>query len=95
MSDLVEQAVTFYEENPNPIEFTRPDVTTGGEDLETISDDSEIHEGYTLESVQEDFRQVGEKIASLLKEGQEIPDEIYVQLYVTKLRLTYPHKSKR
>ena len=94
MSDLVIEAVTFYQQNPNPIEFTRQEIATG-EDLETISDDSEIHEGYTIESVKEDFRQVGEKIADLLKEGQEIPDEVYVQLYVTKLRLTYPHKSKR
>jgi hypothetical protein len=59
-----------------------------------LSEDSEINEGYTIESVQEDFRQVGEKITDLLKEGQEIPDEVYVKLYVTKLRLTYPHKSK-
>jgi hypothetical protein len=94
LSDLVNEAVTFYEQNPNPIEFTRQEIATG-EDLEAISDDSEIQEGYTIESVKEDFRQVGEKIADLLKEGQEIPDEIYVQLYVTKLRLTYPHKSKR
>jgi len=31
----------------------------------------------------------------LLKEGTEIPDEVYVQLFVAKLRMTYPHKSKR
>lgn len=43
----------------------------------------------------EDFRLCGLKINELLKEGQEISDEVYVELYVAKLRLTYPHKTKR
>jgi hypothetical protein len=30
-----------------------------------------------------------------LKEGIEISDEIYVKLFVAKLRLTYPYKSKK
>jgi hypothetical protein len=30
-----------------------------------------------------------------LKDGLEITDEVYVQLYCAKLRLTYPHKSKK
>jgi hypothetical protein len=34
-------------------------------------------------------------IAELLQDGLEISDEVYVQLYCAKLRLTYPHKSKR
>lgn len=93
MSDLVSEAVNFFESNPNPIEFTKKEVPAE-EQIESLSEDSEIDEGYTNESVQEDLRQVGEKIANLLKEGQEIPDEVYVQLYITKLRLTYPHKSK-
>jgi hypothetical protein len=92
MSDLVSEAVNFYESNPNPIDFTKKEPVE--EAIENLSEDSEIDEGYTPESVQEDLRQVGEKIANLLKEGQEIPDEVYVQLYITKLRLTYPHKSK-
>jgi septal ring factor EnvC (AmiA/AmiB activator) len=31
----------------------------------------------------------------LLKEGIEITDDIYVRLFIAKLRLTYPHKSKK
>jgi hypothetical protein len=66
------------------------------EDDPTMSDDSEDKESkYTDLSAKEDFRLCGLKIADLLKEGQEITDEIYVQLYVSKLRLTYPHKSKK
>jgi len=34
-------------------------------------------------------------IAEMLKDGQEISDEVYVQLYVAKLRITYPYKSKK
>lgn len=61
-----------------------------------MSDDSEDKDSkYTDLSAKEDFRLCGQKIADLLKEGQEITDEIYVQLYVSKLRLTYPHKSKK
>jgi hypothetical protein len=46
-------------------------------------------------TVKEDFRKCGEKISNLLKEGLEIPDEVYVELYVAKLRITYPYKSKK
>lgn len=60
-----------------------------------MSQDSEAEDSYNEISVKEDFRLCGEKIANLLKEGQEIPDEIYVELYVAKLRITYPYKSKR
>ena len=31
----------------------------------------------------------------MLREGEEITDDIYVKLYVAKLRITYPHKSKK
>ena len=31
----------------------------------------------------------------MLKDGVEITDDVYVQLYIAKLRLTYPHKSKK
>jgi len=56
-----------------------------------VSADSELNENYNAE---EDFRACGEKIAELLKEGLEISDEIYVELFIAKLRLAYPYKSK-
>ena len=61
------EAVNFYESNSNPIDFTKKEPVE--ENIENLSEDSEIDEGYTPESVQEDLRQVGEKIANLLKEG--------------------------
>lgn len=41
----------------------------------------------------DEFRQLGIQINDLLYTGQEISDEIYVHLFVTKLRLTYEYKS--
>lgn len=61
-----------------------------------MSEDSEDPESiYSKDGAREEFRLCGQKIADLLKEGQEITDEVYVQLYVSKLRITYPYKSKR
>lgn len=60
-------------------------------DDDTLSVDSELHQELNVE---EDFRACGMLIADLLGNGQEITDEVYVQLYVAKLRLTYPHKTK-
>ena len=92
LSDLVDEVLAFYEKNPEPI--AQPDSENVEEHIEddpTMSDDSEeVGNSYSLESAREDFRLCGLKISELLKEGQEISDEIYVQLYVSKLRLTYP-----
>ena len=55
------------------------------------SEASEIEEVLNPE---EDFRSCGEQIQQCLFEGQEIPDQLYVALYVAKLRMTYEYKSK-
>ncbi len=60
-----------------------------------MSQESEAEDAYNEMTVKEDFRKCGEKISNLLKEGLEIPDEVYVELYVAKLRITYPYKSKK
>lgn len=52
---------------------------------------SEDEEGFINSS--EDFRQCGLQIEELLLSGQEISDPLYVQLFVTKLRLTYEYKD--
>ena len=41
----------------------------------------------------EDFRQLGKEIEELLLSGQEIRDDLYVNLFVTKLRLQYEYKD--
>jgi hypothetical protein len=40
-----------------------------------------------------DFRNIGLEIEELLYSGEEVTDEIYVRLFVSKLRLTYEYKS--
>jgi hypothetical protein len=55
------------------------------------SEDSEREEQFNAE---EDFRMCGQKIAELLKSGEEITDEVYVELFVAKLRNTYPIYEK-
>jgi hypothetical protein len=52
---------------------------------------SEDEEGFI--NSQEDFRQCGLEIEELLLSGTEISDQLYVKLFVTKLRLTYEYKD--
>lgn len=54
---------------------------------------SEDEEG--LINSQEDFRQCGLEIQELLLSGAEISDQLYVKLFVTKLRLTYEYKDPK
>jgi hypothetical protein len=42
-----------------------------------------------------DFCAIGREIEDLLFSGEEISDEIYVRLFVAKLRITYEYKSPR
>ena len=53
--------------------------------------DSELEEDLQEE---EDFRLAGLELKQLLVEGEEISDELYVKLFLAKLRMTYPHKTK-
>jgi len=88
LHELVSEAVAFYESHPDSFD-------EGAEQQEEedpdASEDSFEDQSYNAE---EDFRKCGEKITTLIKEGQEIPDEVYVELFVAKLRMTYPHQSK-
>jgi len=55
------------------------------------SEASEIEEELNPE---EDFRRCGEEIQQCLYAGSEIPDQLYVALYVAKLRMTYEYKPR-
>jgi hypothetical protein len=57
---------------------------------ESISEDEEEKSEATA-----DFRAIGREIEDLLFSGEEISDEIYVRLFVAKLRITYEYKSPR
>ena len=147
LSDLVEEALKFYQENPDPIvnvpaveeqpiresliEESKDEIEEQNQDQppeemdqksveqppaqeekkpglsqnplfikeEVVEDDnadvkseeSEIKEELNPE---EDMRQCGMKIRECLFSGNEIPDQLYVDLYVAKLRITYQYKDK-
>lgn len=59
-----------------------------GSDFAGMSEDEEYHQ-----ECQGQLRALGFKIQQQLLEGQEISDEIYVDLFVNKLRRTYQYKS--
>ena len=88
---MVDEVLAFTESHTEPI--PAPEQPAADASDEAVSESSELEDQEY--NAAEDFRLCGLKIAELLKEGQEISDEVYVELYVAKLRLTYPHKTKR
>ena len=60
--------------------------------VEVLSEASEIEEEMNAEN---DFRLCGERIQQCLFEGEEISDQLYVDLYVAKLRITYEIKDHK
>ena len=46
-------------------------------------------------NLQEDFRQCGLQMQELLLDGEEINDDLYVKVFVTKLRMQYPYKDPK
>ena len=63
---------------------------------ETVEDDSEVSEDEEGEfNAEEDFRQVGLKVKEALLDGQEISDDLYVALFVAKLRMSYAYQDPK
>jgi hypothetical protein len=56
-----------------------------------MSDDSE---DTILENNQYKFKDCGRRINDCLMDGAEIPDELYIDLILAKLRMTFDHKTK-
>jgi hypothetical protein len=55
---------------------------------------SEDSEDTTLENNQSIFKDCGRRINDCLLDGAEIPDELYIDLILAKLRMTFEHKTK-
>ena len=83
------QKSTVLRDNPM---FRRSGPIAAENEDDVISEASEIEEELTQE---EDFRQCGEKIQNCLFDGAEIPDQLYVDLYIAKLRMNYEYKDKK
>lgn len=97
MDELINEAIEFARAHPDPIESHPVPIKNASEnELSTFLVDfddpiSEDEEGFI--NSQEDFRQCGLEIEELLLSGTEISDQLYVKLFVTKLRLTYEYKD--
>jgi len=83
-----EEGASALRDNPM---FRRSGPVADDNDDEVKSEASEIDEVLNPE---EDFRHCGEQVQQCLYEGSEIPDQLYVALYVAKLRMTYEYKGK-
>ena len=92
MESLVHEALRFAEDNPEPIakqEEEKKEEAQGSDlDDDLISQDEEADF-----NLQEEFRLCGVQIQELLLDGEEISDELYVKIFVTKLRMDYEYKS--
>lgn len=67
MSDLVGEALSFYESNPEPIVKSIHEEKEEQPEIEDLSENSELeNEDFNAE---EDFRLCGQNIANLLSEG--------------------------
>lgn len=93
MENLLEEARQAAQEPEHTV--TSPKVEDALErsshndsDVEDLSEDEE-----GVIDALNDFRKIGLEIEELLYSGEEIPDEIYVRLFVAKLRVTYEYKS--
>lgn len=71
--------------------FRRSGPIAADADDDAVSEASEIEEEL---NPQEDFRACGEQIQKCLFDGAEISDQLYVDLYVAKLRITYEYKDR-
>lgn len=97
MEQLVQEAIEFAESNPQPIEAPQKEA----EERKGDASDDELSDLLLSEdeaeefNLQEDFRQCGAKMQELLLDGDEITDDLYVKVFVTKLRMQYPYKDPK
>ncbi len=97
MENLVEEAIEFANNNQNAIEAAPKEEKKDGEESEKddLSDAEMSEDEDQNHNHHEDFRQIGLKMQELLLDGEEISDDLYVRVFVTKLRIQYPYKDPK
>ena len=93
MDSLVDEALAFYEEHPDPIPAAEAAKNEADEELSNADSISEDEEG--VMNLPEDLRQIGCEMKEALLDGREISDELYVRVFVNKLNQTYEYKDPR
>lgn len=92
MDSLVQEAIDFSVENPNAIEAPAKPEEEEKKEGENDANDSLSDIGMSEDedqefNLQEEFRQCGLQMQELLLDGEEISDDLYVRVFVTKLRM--------
>lgn len=92
MEELINEAIEF---NPDNKKIDQPAKAFDGEDEEGF-DYNDLSEDEVLEvDVNDEFAKIGSEIKEQLLDGQEISDQLYVRLFICKLRCTYQYKCPK
>lgn len=101
METLVQEAIDFSVEHqdvyagPGPDNDNGEPVVDNAEDSLSDVNASEDEDQELDLNLYEQFRQCGLKMQELLLNGEEISDDLYVKVFVTKLRIQYPYKDPK
>jgi len=87
MEDLVNEAMTFNPDEEHLNSPAQPLEDIGAYDYDGLSEDEALSH-----NVNEEFAAIGKEIKDQLLNGEEISDQLYVRLFICKLRCTYAYK---
>ena len=90
MEVLVQEAIDFAANTPEAIKAGEKPAAEENKSEDSLSDIALSEETDDEHNLEEDFRQCGLKMQELLLDGDEISDDLYVQVFVAKLRMQYP-----
>lgn len=93
----MQEAIDFSDENAYPIgAHPDHDLQHYQNSTQCSSDDAGWSEDEETQfNLPEEFRLLGEQCKELLMAGEEIKDELLVQLFVTRTRMLYKYKSPK
>lgn len=84
MDNLVQEAIDCKE--PQFTQLPKP-IDDDASDFANLSRDE-----YLEQDINQEFAEIGTLIREQLLDGQEISDELYVRLFICKLRTAYEYK---
>lgn len=87
MEELINEAMEFNPDAQRLNSPANPLEDLGAYDYEGLSEDEALQE-----NVNEEFAKIGQELKEQLLNGEEISDQLYVRLFICKLRCTYAYK---
>lgn len=88
MEELVQEAIDFKGET----KYTQPSAPAEREEGEGSDFDALSEDDLLQKDVNEEMLAIGDLIRKQLLNGEEISDELYVRLFICKLRTAYAYK---